>query len=87
LREFLVQSVEEAGDVHLLRPEPLARGGDDAGVEAQALGGGDSGRCPGHTETQLIVTNHSNVNPATSGMTHSWSGDENANKTKEREEY
>ena len=30
LREFVVQSIEEAGDVDLLRAEALARGGDDA---------------------------------------------------------
>jgi hypothetical protein len=55
LREFAVQLIEEAGNVHLLRAEALAGGGDDVGVEADALGGLDSGRRAGNAEPKLVV--------------------------------
>ena len=39
LGEVVVQLVEKAADVHLLRAKALTGGGDDFGVEAETLGG------------------------------------------------
>ncbi len=43
LGELVVEAIEEAGDIHLLGAEALPGGGNDAGVEAEALGGLDAG--------------------------------------------
>ena len=55
LGQFVVQFVEEAGNIDLLRAETLAGGGDDAGVEAEALGGLNASRGAGNAEAKLIV--------------------------------
>jgi hypothetical protein len=68
--ELVVQLVEEAGDVDLLRAEALARGGDDAGVEAEALGGLNAGRCAGHAEAQLVVGRERDFVHAGRGVEH-----------------
>ena len=70
LGEFVVQLVEEAGDVHLLRAEALAGGGDDVGVQAEALGGLDAGRCAGNAEAKLVVGREGQFIHAGRGVEH-----------------
>ena len=65
-----MQLVEEAGDVHLLRTEALAGGGDDAGVQAQPLGGLDAGRRAGNAEAQLVVGRERHFIHAGRGVEH-----------------
>ena len=65
-----MEAVEKAGDIDLLRSEALAGGGDDAGVEAETLGGLDAGRCAGDTQAQLIVGNKSDLIHTGSGVQH-----------------
>jgi hypothetical protein len=68
-----VQAVEKAGDIHLLRAQALAGGGDDAGVQAQPLGGLDAGRCAGHAEAQLVVGRERDFVHAGRGVEHAGS--------------
>ncbi len=52
--ELLVETVEEAGDVLGLGVQTLAGGGDDGGIEADALGDVDAGGGSGNTEAELV---------------------------------
>ena len=70
LRQFVVQAVEEAGNIHLLRAQALAGGGDDARVQAQPLGGLDAGRRAGNAEPQLIVGHEGDLVHAGRGVEH-----------------
>jgi len=70
LRELVVQAIEEARDIHLLRSEALARGGDDAGVQAQPFGGLNAGRCAGHSKAKLIVGRQGDFIHAGRGVKH-----------------
>jgi hypothetical protein len=70
LGELVVQLVEEAGDVHLLRAQALAGGGDDGGVQAQPLGGLDAGRRAGHAEAELVVGRERDLVHAGGGVEH-----------------
>jgi len=49
-----VQAVEEAGDVLGLRADAGASGGDDFGIQAEALGDIDSGGRPRNADTQFV---------------------------------
>ena len=51
-------------------PRRCARGGDDAGVQAQPLGGLDAGRRAGHAEAQLIVGRERDFIHAGRGVQH-----------------
>ena len=70
LRQLAVQAVEKAGDIHLLRTQALAGGGDDARVQAQPLGGLDAGRCAGNAEAKLVVGRQSDFIHAGGGVEH-----------------
>ena len=72
LGELVVEAVEEAGDVDLLRAEALAGGGDDAGVEAEALGGCDARRGAGDAEAELVVGNQRDFVDTGGGVEHAW---------------
>ena len=65
-----MQFVEEAGDVDLLRAEALAGGGDDAGVEAEALGGLNAGGGAGDAEAELVVGRERDFVDAGCGVEH-----------------
>src|SRR5450631_1089023 len=55
LCKVLMQSIEEARNVDLLRPESLACRQDDASIQAEPFGSLNASRCAGNAETKLIV--------------------------------
>src|SRR5579862_648130 len=55
--DFVVQAVEKARDIDLLRTEPLAGSGNDAAVEAEPLRGLNAGGSSGNAETQPVTRN------------------------------
>ena len=68
--KIVVEFIEEAGDVDLLRAETLTGGGNDGAVEAEALGGLNAGGGAGDAEAELVVGNERSFIDAGGGVEH-----------------